>query len=55
VLERALREPTGHDARRMLADVLKRSGELQLAARHLILAGTADAVHDLGRGASIWT
>ena len=41
-----------HDARRLLADVLKRSGELQLAARHLILGGTADAAHDLGREAS---
>jgi hypothetical protein len=40
-----------HDARRLLADVLRRSGELQLAARHLILAGTADAAHDLGREA----
>jgi hypothetical protein len=36
----------------MLADVLKRSGELQLAARHLFLAATADAVHDLGSEAS---
>lgn len=41
-----------HDARRMLADVLKRSGELQLAAHHLILAGLADAGHDLGREAT---
>jgi hypothetical protein len=41
-----------HDARRMLADILRRSGELQLAARHLILAGLADAAHDLGREAS---
>jgi hypothetical protein len=37
-----------HDARRMLADVLRNSGELQLAAHHLILAGAADAAHDLG-------
>jgi hypothetical protein len=41
-----------HDARRMLADVLRRSGELRLAARHLILAGLADAAHDLAREAS---
>jgi hypothetical protein len=41
-----------HDARHLLADVLRRSGELQLAARHLILAGLADAAHDLGREAS---
>lgn len=41
-----------HDARRLLADVLKRSGELQLAAGHLILAGLADAAHGLGREAS---
>ena len=38
------------DARRMLADVLRESGELQLAARHLILAGDADAAHGLGGG-----
>ena len=41
-----------HDARRLLADVLKRSGELRLAARHLILAGIADAAYDLGREVS---
>jgi hypothetical protein len=40
-----------HMARRMLADVLRRSGEPQLAARHLILAGLADAAHDLGLAA----
>jgi hypothetical protein len=40
-----------HDAQRMLAEILKRSGELRLAARHLILAGIADAAHDLGREA----
>jgi hypothetical protein len=40
-----------HDARQMLAEVLKRSGELQLAARQLILGGSADAAHDLGREA----
>ena len=58
-LQRYLRDSTvcaswvdEHDARQMLADVLKHSGELQLAARHLILAGSADAVHDLGREAN---
>jgi hypothetical protein len=38
-----------HNARQMLGDVLKDSGEPHLAARHLILAGDADAAHDLGR------
>lgn len=38
-----------HDARQMLADVLQQSGELELAARHLILAGSANVVHVLGR------
>jgi hypothetical protein len=37
-----------HDARQMLADVLQQSGELELAARHLLLAGNANAAHDLG-------
>jgi len=57
-LQRYLRDSTvcaswadEHDGRQMLADVLKRSGELQLAARNLILAGSADAAHDLGCGA----
>ena len=38
-----------HNARRLLGDVLKRSGEPELAACHLILAGIASAAHDLGR------
>jgi hypothetical protein len=57
-LQRYLRDSTvsaswadEHDARQMLADVLKLSGEPQLAARYLILAGSADAAHDLGREA----
>jgi len=37
-----------HEARRMLADVLKTSGEAQLSAHHLILAGDAASAHDLG-------
>lgn len=57
-LQRYLRDSTvsaswadEHDARQMLADVLKDSGEPQLAARHLILAGGAEEAHDLGRAA----
>jgi hypothetical protein len=40
------------NAHQMLGNVLKDSGELHLAARHLILAGSADAAHDLGRETS---
>jgi hypothetical protein len=40
-----------HIARRMLADVLMRSGEPRLTAHHLILAGLADTAHDLGLAA----
>jgi hypothetical protein len=39
-----------HTARKLLADILKRSGEPSLAAHHLILAGVATDAHELGKG-----